>query len=165
MVGVHPGPSFPCGQPFCSKAAPRRETQSSLPSFSDKAQTISSPPRLLMPKIWPLAMDGALSPPPSPFIFQASGGPSLGPSFSRPVSFEMLLRSDPCHCGQSLADAERRRINVEPRHPSRGFAFILCGLAIQALFSRKIEHFGSRNNLEVSIPALTQVNAFVRFSS
>ena len=49
-----------------------------MPSASDRHHTTSSSPRLLMPKTLPRATDGALSPPPSPFAFQASGGPSLG---------------------------------------------------------------------------------------
>src|SRR6476659_9865375 len=55
----------------------------------------------------PAAMDGALSPPPRPFAAQASGGPSFGHSFSRPVSLETELRCGPCHWGQSLAWATR----------------------------------------------------------
>ena len=51
------------------------------------------------------ATEGALSPPPSPLTFQASGGPSFGHSWSRPRSLEMALRSGPCHCGQSSATA------------------------------------------------------------
>ena len=79
----------------CPKAWLRRETHSSLPSASFSAQTTSSEPRLLMPKSLPPATDGALSPPPNPLTFHASGGPSLGHFFSRPVSFETELRSGP----------------------------------------------------------------------
>src|SRR5947209_17778899 len=42
-------------------------------------------------------------PSPMPVNFQASGGPSLGHSLRRPVSFETAVRSGPCHCGQSSA--------------------------------------------------------------
>src|SRR5205814_3811949 len=56
--------------------------------------------------IRPAATDGALSPPPRPLIFQARGGPSFGHSLSRPVSLEWAVRSGPCHCGQSSAEAE-----------------------------------------------------------
>jgi hypothetical protein len=35
---------------------------------------------------------------------QTTGGPPAGHSFNSPVSFETLLRSGPCHCGQSVAE-------------------------------------------------------------
>src|SRR6185503_12797746 len=54
-------------------------------------------------------MDGVLSPPPRPLIFQARGGPFLGHCLRRPVSLECAVRSGPCHCGQSLAEAEDKR--------------------------------------------------------
>ncbi len=58
-----------------------------------------------MPKMRPAAIEGVLAPPPSPLIFQASGGPSFGHSWSRPRSLEIASRSGPCHCGQSSAAA------------------------------------------------------------
>src|SRR5689334_17850163 len=74
---------------------------SSLPLASDRHQTTWLVSRLLMPYIRPAATDGALYPPPRPLIFHARGGPSLGHSLSRPVSFETASRFGPCHCGQS----------------------------------------------------------------
>src|SRR5262249_40572905 len=85
-------------------------------------------PRLLMPKIRPAATEGALSPPPSPLIFQASGGPSLGHSLSRPCSLEMAFRSGPCHCGQSSAETEDTRID----QPSMPMSVRVC--RIDSLF-------------------------------
>src|SRR6185369_9020878 len=104
-VGVALGPSLDCGQ-FCLKAGAIRTAQISLPSFSERAQTNSSLPRWLIPYIRPAAMDGVLSPPPSPLIFQARGGPFFGHCLRRPVSLECAVRSGPCHCGQSSAEAE-----------------------------------------------------------
>ena len=38
-------------------------------------------------------------------------GPPAGHSFSRPVSFEMRVRSGPCHCGQSAKiKCEKKKI-------------------------------------------------------
>ena len=45
-------------------------------------------------------------PRPNPLVRQASGGPPLGHSFSRPVSVEMPSRFGPRHCGQSLPAAQ-----------------------------------------------------------
>src|SRR5438132_6066898 len=59
-----------------------------------------------MPKMRPPATEGVLKPAPSFFAVQASGGPSVGHSWSSPVSREIALRSGPCHCGQSAAPAE-----------------------------------------------------------
>ena len=44
-------------------------------------------------------------PEPTPVAFQASGGPSLGHSLSRPLSGEMSSRLGPRNCGQSAAGA------------------------------------------------------------
>src|SRR5436190_16322997 len=69
----------------------------------------------------PFAIDGVLSPPPSAVVFQASGGPPFGHSLSRPVSLEWAVRSGPCHCGQSSADAEDIS-RAEVRMPMTGVA-------------------------------------------
>ena len=67
------------------------------------------------------AGDGrALSPPPSPLTFQASGGPSLGHSLRRPFSLETAFRSGPCHCGQSKVSFDRRRRWDRRTEPAQG---------------------------------------------
>src|SRR5688572_23124586 len=45
----------------------------------------------------------AIDPYPVPRLFavQITRGPPLGHSFKSPVSFDMRVRSGPCHCGQS----------------------------------------------------------------
>src|SRR4051812_32764950 len=53
----------------------------------------------------PLATETNEYPPPIPLAFHARGGPSLGHSLSRPVSFEMPSRLGPRNCGQSNDDA------------------------------------------------------------
>src|SRR5687768_15475496 len=74
----------------------------------------------------PAAMDGVLSPPPRPLIFQARGGPSFGHSLSKPVSLEWAVRSGPCHWGQSELPAQKphRAKSVSPRIPAKSFEFI-----------------------------------------
>src|SRR5437868_3094101 len=54
-----------------------------------------------MPKTRPAATDGVLYPPPRCLAFHTNGGPTVGQSFSKPVSREHAVRSWPCHCGQS----------------------------------------------------------------
>gem|GEM_PF-6014916 len=53
----------------------------------------------------PFAMETLDMPLPMPLVRQASGGPSLGHSLSRPFSGEMPSCLGPRHCGQSGAEA------------------------------------------------------------
>jgi len=50
-------------------------------------------------------METEPNPSPMPEMDQISEGPDGGHSFSKPVSVEILVRSGPCHCGQSLSAA------------------------------------------------------------
>ncbi len=50
-------------------------------------------------------------PSPMPFAFQASGGPSLGHSLSKPVSGEWSSRALPRHWGQSAGLASSANVN------------------------------------------------------
>src|SRR5579864_5923099 len=96
-VGVLRGPSVP-PPPLQAEIL---VAHSSLPLASSSAQTNSSLPRSLMPKMRPPATEGVLYPPPRLLISQASGGPPLGQSFRRPVSLLISSRCGPRHCGQS----------------------------------------------------------------
>lgn len=60
---------------------------------------------------------GVEKPPPTSLFFQSIFGPSLGHSLSSPFSFEMPVRSGPCHCGQSSARAATvsRHAATKPR--------------------------------------------------
>ena len=66
---------------------------------------------------------------------QASGGPSFGHSLSSPVSFEMAVRSGPCHCGQSLGDGRK--------------AFSLVAAPVQAAPRNKGKHQAQRSRMRL----------------
>jgi hypothetical protein len=84
-------------------AAAVRTLQAGLPVASSSAQTTSSLPRLLIPKIRPPATEGAELPVPNPGVFQSSGGPPAGHCFSSPVSRDTPVRSGPRNCGHSTS--------------------------------------------------------------
>ena len=66
-----------------------------LPSFNNPPPTDVVSPPLVRVRV----------PAPMPVTDHRSGGPDAGHCLSRPVSLETLLRSGPCHCGQSPAAA------------------------------------------------------------
>ncbi len=99
------------------------EFQSCLPPWlTSKARThslLSIPP--MMYRTLPTRA-GPLKPMPSPLAFHSSFGPSLGHSFSRPVSRQMPSRLGPRQAGQSSARRPRANmttVNAESRIDNR----------------------------------------------
>ena len=88
----------------CSRWAPRL-ADPGLPQFvaavEPRANTHWASSRSPMVKMRPRSIVTLENPPPSPSCFQASGGPSSGHCFNRPVSGEMSSRLGPRHWGQN----------------------------------------------------------------
>src|SRR5262245_11418747 len=97
MVGVLRGP----GPRSLSPAGPRMRTQTTLPSARLSVETTLC--RLRIPCTYTRSPCTAIEPYPAPSIAadHATGGPDRGHCESKPVSFEIPLRSGPRHCGQS----------------------------------------------------------------
>ena len=68
--------------------APWRVLEDPAPAASNDGEAHVERPSLAVPR-W--------------VAVQMTRGPPAGHSFRRPVSFEMRVRSGPCHCGQSVA--------------------------------------------------------------
>src|SRR5438874_575241 len=56
-----------------------------------------------------------------------SVGPPSGQNFKRPVSFETLVRSGPCHWGQSAAGEVKAIVKAKKGAPRTDFIFHLAG--------------------------------------